>query len=157
MVKGMRKYFLNPQMFTPVNLSTSTVRPVVTTYYQEYYVLLILPYIGILEWTNLVNRMPFAIFIASFIYTRSSFINILPSNWFRLSHLPIFCPSKIFLCGTLIIVSIIFQCVYYPLLLSAYNLSIGTFIGVMCWCLPAQMPLCSLSSMGIHTKSKVMV
>ena len=53
---------------------------------------------------NLANWL-YAMFIRqlfpfwnSFSYTCSSFPNILPSNWFRLAHSPMFCPSKIFSC-----------------------------------------------------------
>ena len=65
---------------------------------------------NILEWekfANLANRAPFAkflpakyvfLFAISCNYACSSFTNILPSNWFRLAHLPIYYPTKTFPC-----------------------------------------------------------
>ena len=41
--------------------------------------------------------LPITSFIISYNYAHGLFVNILPSNWFGLAHLPIFFPTEIFL------------------------------------------------------------
>ena len=41
--------------------------------------------------------LPITSFIITYNYAHGLFVNILPSNWFGLAHLPIFFPTEIFL------------------------------------------------------------
>ena len=56
----------------------------------------------------------------SFIYICSLFTNILPSNWFRLAHLPIFYPSKVF--PLTVVYMVIVKCFITKLLKYKINL-----------------------------------
>ena len=75
---------------------------------------------------NLMNGLPFANvllpFIISFSYTCSSFTNIIPSNWFRLAHLSIFYPTKIFPHIVFLMVSTISKLATSIFLSSSYHL-----------------------------------